>query len=1059
MGTETELAGRLRRPDVVRSRQPGERAAGDPVAIGPDRPAAAPPPGCPPASASPAGGAPKAADAPRQRASPRTRPGVVLQMQRAAGNRHTCRAIEQLRAAGPTTPSVHPAPANRAQMPSAGERSLRDGAPGAVPSPSTLAGPAASGAASPARTVVRRARPAAGPPIRRQAADLQAAHGGRPVIQRGFLSTLGDAAGAVSDVASGVVDTVSDAAGSAADAVSGLISSGLAKLRGAVDAIVGQLTRVWDTVKSGVASAVEGAIREASGFLGGIGSLFGDAGTALTGLDAGALGRAWAAITGVASTALAGVRGIVTRVTATVDQLWSGLRRLADGLIGGMRRQAEAFIDHLPGVAHGPARSLWSTIEGRLTGTWRKIESGWTTLRDAALKRVNQVVERVQGVVTSLKTSVVSTIIETFTRVQGFVAFVKQAIANPDHLIAPIVQEITRRLQALPERARGDAQARAQTQASASHGTGAAAAAPGTAPGVAAVQRSPAPSVQRDAAGAGQPRSTLGVSKVVSESWSFIGDKLAKLWGSLGATVYEMVLSLVWPPATWAGLKQDWHHMTGELSARASRFGGVRTDSWDGFWEDLRRWLSNLVDFPLIVWRAINAMLGRLSAYLGLAMILGGAVLGAIAAGTGGAVFGSVVPAAGTAAGGAAGIAAGAWAGAAAGYGAAETVGLVLLVSFAAGEELSIVKAIDDLLWVPQTAPEQEEDINQAADSVIALAAAMLLMGIAFIGVALAKRVWTLVKRVSGRLKPTPMEGDPATPNPGEPVPGTPERLVICRVCDIVPGVPKDIMEARAKLTPEARARLDKTAEPIFRPDPSKPTQTQFDSLRAFMAATEARGGGDLEAGLQELIARDAKAKQRRPPPRPDAKPPFGPKVAELPALRAEIEALISATDDFVRANPTKATMARANKGLRSVLDGPLTDMETGQVEASAHLVERLRGQAEGVFGELEAAKSAPPHTSFGEYVDGREIDQVRPDGTYYQVKREAPYPKSDSKYTDAETQLRNTLRSAVAYPVDGKPRPVVMEFQKGVTKEVADALRAIDVGGHRATIVGTELP
>jgi hypothetical protein len=47
-------------------------------------------------------------------------------------------------------------------------------------------------------------------------------------------------------------------------------------------------------------------------------------------------------------------------------------------------------------------------------------------------------------------------------------------------------------------------------------------------------------------------------------------------------------------------LQEDWGNMTKELSTRASRFEAIRTDSWDGFWEDLRRFLSNLVDFPLI---------------------------------------------------------------------------------------------------------------------------------------------------------------------------------------------------------------------------------------------------------------------------------------------------------------------------------------------------------------------------------------------------------------------------------------------------------------------------
>ena len=40
-----------------------------------------------------------------------------------------------------------------------------------------------------------------------------------------------------------------------------------------------------------------------------------------------------------------------------------------------------------------------------------------------------------------------------------------------------------------------------------------------------------------------------------------------------------------------------------------------------------------------------------------------------------------------------------------------------------------------------------------------------------------------------------------------------------------------------------------------------------------------------------------------------------------------------------------------------------------------------------------------------------------------------------------------------------GKPRPVVMEFQNGVNAEVAKELRAVNVNGHTATIIGKEIP
>ena len=119
------------------------------------------------------------------------------------------------------------------------------------------------------------------------------------------------------------------------------------------------------------------------------------------------------------------------------------------------------------------------------------------------------------------------------------------------------------------------------------------------------------------------------------------------------------------------------------------------------------------------------------------------------------------------------GILGGAWAGAQAGYAVAETVGLVLLLSFVAAEQISIVKALNDLLWTPQNEEEQNEDFNQATDSIIAIAAAMLLMLIAFIGVTIAKRVWTLVKGIPGRFKPKPKVGEPepTPPKPAEPKP------------------------------------------------------------------------------------------------------------------------------------------------------------------------------------------------------------------------------------------------------------------------------------------------
>jgi len=599
------------------------------------------------------------------------------------------------------------------------------------------------------------------------------------------------------------------------------------------------------------------------------------------------------------------------------------------------------------------------------------------------------------------------------------------------------------------DKAKADAQTKVQEQAAS--GPGAAGAGPVAvqAASAVAIQRV----IQREAAPAGQPRSTLGVGQVISGCWDFITGKLAKIWANLGATVKEMVIGVLDPRAIWQGLQEDWGHMTKELSTRASRFESIRTDSWDGFWEDLRRFLSNLVDFPLIIWRTVNAMLGRLSVYIGLAIILGGAVAGAIAGGTGGAIFGSVVPAAGTAAGGGVGILGGAWAGAQAGYALAETVGLVLLVSFGAAEQLSIIKALNDLLWVPQSEEEQNEDFNQATDSIIAIATALLLMAIAFIGVALAKRVWAFVRGLPGRFKPKPkvVEPDPAGPKPTD-VPVTKSsKVIICRMCVELKTVPPDILARRAKLSPEMQQFLDDKLNGFVK-DPLNPTPAEFDRLRKMMDGIEKANGGDLEAGLKAAKARE----------NPALKPPFGSEVAELPRLRDAAKQLLAEIDDFVAKNPDRQTIRRAGQRLKNDMDGVLTDMETGKTEATPERIEGFENNLKGVQGEFDAAKAAPPGTQFGVKKSGREIDRIFPDGSRWtNDKNFNLFGENDPRVADLEAQALDTIKVAQLpeHAVGGKAPEVEFHFGKGVTPEAAAKLRKVTVGTQSLIVTGPELP
>ncbi len=125
--------------------------------------------------------------------------------------------------------------------------------------------------------------------------------------------------------------------------------------------------------------------------------------------------------------------------------------------------------------------------------------------------------------------------------------------------------------------------------------------------------------------------------------------------------------------------------------------------------ETLATAISHLIDIPLILWRTVNSILGRLSGWFTVASVVGGAMVGAF--------FGGV----------------GAIPGALAGLQVAGTVGLGLGIS-AGGELLvSAQKAFLDLYGVPQTPEEQDEDYDQLGTSAIGLAVLVVLLALAWI--------------------------------------------------------------------------------------------------------------------------------------------------------------------------------------------------------------------------------------------------------------------------------------------------------------------------------------
>lgn len=880
-----------------------------------------------------------------------------------------------------------------------------------------------------------------------------------PVVQRDWID---DARHKLSDKASDVVDSVSDLASDAADAASGVLDRVMEQLQSAIDTGIGQITQGWAQIKRGVNGVVDGALQKAMGFMAGIGALLGAIGNALANFDVDSLRAAWSAITGAAESALGSVRGIVAQATSAVDGLWSGLKSTADGLIAGLRGQANRLIGNLPSLAQGTARGIWNRIEAKLTSTWNTIESGWASFRDAALQQANQLVDTVASIVANIKRSVISTIIDTLDRVRQVFGFLLQLIADPSIIIDPLVQDIIDRLQALPSSARAYVQDKANENVGGAGPTATSSlgAKPASVPAPAAtgarldrlIQRAPA---------SPRERSTVGFVDLVTGCWDAIADKLSGLWATLGKTVKEMVLSLIWPPVTWEALKKDWAQMTEELGKRAKRWEDISTNTWGEFADSFMRFLSNLADYPLIVWRALNGMLGHLSVYIGLAIVLGGAVAGAIAVATGGAIFGSVVPVAGTAAGGGLGLGAGFMAGAAAGWAAAETVGLILLVSFVLAEQLSIAKAFVDLMQLTQDEEEQKEDFGQVADSTIAIVTALLLMLIAFIGVALAKRVWAFIRSIPVRLRPKPKAVDPAPAGPrsAEPPVDPPPiakagKIIICRACVELKLVPPEIVARRARLSPEMQNFLDKKLGDIVR-DPLNPTPNEFQQITRMMDGIEKGAKGDLEAGLRAAKAREAPA---------GTKPPFGDpaEIAKLPRLAQSARELLAEIQEFITKRPDATGAEKMAQRLTQDVEGVLKKMETGATQVTPERIEGFENNLKGLQTELDVAKTAPPGTKFGVKKSGQEIDRISPDGSrWINDKGGRRFGAADPRVADLEAQAVSNLKAAQLpeHLVNGKPPEIEFHFPQGVTPEAAARLRKVNVGGQSLIVTGPEIP
>lgn len=802
-------------------------------------------------------------------------PAALLALQRAAGNRATAglmattgarEGAQESRATGAEEPElpVEAKPAEDRRMSLAGATTGAGGS-GDRPAPP---------AAAPARGDVT-----------------------TPTVQRlGFLS------GALSWVRDRW-NGLRQHATAGVSALRGRISAGVTALQTGARALGSRLMAGLGSLREGGGALLDALAGRGQGLLAGVLGLMGAVGAAIVALDADRLRDAWSALAGMGSRAWGVVKGMATGALDHVRGLWNGLRGLGQTLFRADQDRAASLLGAIPGAVRGLGAQLgglWSGIAGRVSGAlrhlpgwsaverlwsrlrqsvqaagaavlgqaqrawtavreqagsvFRSLQSGWERFRSWAAEKAGGLVAGFQRMASSISGSAIGGLIQTFRRVSTFFKAIMQAINDPGSVVDPIARALTAKLGPLPERSRSEVPGRVQeaSQGGASGGGGSPRSTGGGTPPAATTA---GVAVQRFCGGdhAADEMTTASIGEVVSAVVAHVGAKVTRLMGNIGTEIKELLRSMVWPPATWRGLKQDWQHMTDELGKRVSRFRSIRLDSIGHFTQDLRRFVSNLADFPLIIWRTVNAMLGRLSVYITLLLVLVGGIAGFVGGTVGGAIVGFLGGAGvGAAPGAGGGGAIGFGAGAAAGWGAATALGAGVLVSFLAAEAAALQKSVIDLVAVPQSAAEQDEDASNAADGVIALVIAGLLAFATWIGTRIARALANIVRairaRVSVRRLPPPVEEPPTRPI--EPAVAGKAQLArqvagsqkfagrVRKLLDQIerPGA-RPALEARLVAIEEALARLERRVNAASTAEEIQALQSQRDALQRQLEA------------------------------------------------------------------------------------------------------------------------------------------------------------------------------------------------------------------------------
>ncbi|MBW4528042.1 MAG: DUF4157 domain-containing protein [Phormidium tanganyikae FI6-MK23] len=547
----------------------------------------------------------------------------------------------------------------------------------------------------------------------------------------------------------GAIASVTGAARAMADAVMRLDVNGIraawGQLTGMIGGIWQRLQQMGQAVFQRIAQFWTGLQSQLTGILTNLANRVRDMLNRLQSVVQGIrqrLASAWDAIRNRASQMSGVLGGILDRLRSLVESLLSWGQRIWNSI----QQQWSSLRDRVGTFLQQIWQRITMAAQGlrqRATALWQRITSLWTRLQQWVQQQVQRLVSGVRSIWDRFRNFSIGKLIDKIAKYAPFIRSVQQAVEDPDSAMTPIVDAIAGKLDAeMPARSIDIGSQHLQEQAG---------------PSLAGGMVLPAVNQQQSNGGVIQRQPTTASPVLerrtasLSEIWEGFSTAITLKWRQVDIwkMVKEMLWSLIWP---WPGVGRELSELWNEdLKSAVQSLFSIQSISQDplGALHDLWSNFRHLLDIPLAIWRRINNILLLLSGWITLFLVVLGAIGGTFAGGViGGILSGLVSLGVATPAGAAAGAGAGGLTGAGAGFAAAMGLGYVFLVSFAAGETVTFLKTLGDLLTGRQTEEERRRDYSQLADSLIALGITVVLVVLSYIAARLASAVLGLVKRI-----------------------------------------------------------------------------------------------------------------------------------------------------------------------------------------------------------------------------------------------------------------------------------------------------------------------